>query len=787
VRYETTGRQAPDQGLAVAALGVCVVFLGSGAAWAADTAPADNEQIEEVVVTAQHRAENLQNVPISATVVSGQSLVQQNLNSLLTVSQTVPSLHIDEAGRSNEMYIRGIGSGQNQGFDQSVGTFIDDVYHGRSRTSVGTFLDVDRIEVLKGPQTTFFGNNAIAGALSIVTRKPGDTFDASARALWAPNIGQYVVEAAVGGPITDSFGVRVAGTVNEQNGWLKNVSTGDEAPDQDDKAVRVTFAYKPTETLDATLKIDASDNNNKSGFAFILGNCPPVAPFVAAGFCSTALAQGAPLGSNSRQTGGSPGQQIKLSTNEDVLTVNDRLGGLTLTSVSAFYGYHYNLNLDADGLPQTLLNGQVPEKYHQFSQELRLASPTDQPIEYLAGLYFQTDKVTMGQAFTYDFLSPVISSVPPFAALIPYLPFAQNILYDQDEHTYSGFGSVNWHATDALSIGGALRLSKVDKSYNWQLLYGEGTRDYGGVVPFPAAIAPLAQAFANAPGLGTAGTLAGSRSDHGWMPSGRVQYQLDPNAMAYLTYSRGFKAGGFNPGDLTAVAANLPFGPEHVNAYELGLKSKWAEDRLLLNLAVFRSDYSDLQVSANQNTPAGAVISLVRNAAESRSEGVDLEAQWVLSSNLRLSIESTYLHAYYRDYRNVSPTTLQGFEGVTSQDLSGRPTEYAPLWSGNIAATYGVPLPGGWHFSSELRAYFSSSYFTSATDDPLQAQPAYTRLDGRLSVQSPDGRWTVDLIGTNLADRTIIAAASGWPSATGSLLLQNEQPRTGAIQVSYRY
>jgi outer membrane receptor protein involved in Fe transport len=271
------------------------------------------------------------------------------------------------------------------------------------------------------------------------------------------------------------------------------------------------------------------------------------------------------------------------------------------------------------------------------------------------------------------------------------------------------------------------------------------------------------------------------------MPSARVEYKVNPKAMTYASFSRGFKAGGFNPGDLSAIAANLPFGPEHVNAYELGLKSKWIDDRLLLNLAVFRSDYTDLQVAANENTPAGSVISVVRNAAASRSEGVDLETQWVLNDSFRLSAQGTYLHAYYVDYPNVSPTTVQKFLGAANQDLSGRPTQYAPKWTADIAGTYNVALPGGYRLSTELRAFFSSSYFTEATDDPLDEQHAYTRLGGRVTVQSPDNRWTVDLIGTNLTDRSIIAAVTGWPSSTGSLLVQREQPRSGAIQVTYRF
>src|SRR5882762_5906458 len=190
-------------------------------------------RLEEIIVTAQKRTENLQDVPVSVQVIGGQILAQQNHNSLEELTQTVPAVHIsagaDQNG-SNSIFIRGIGSGSDPSFDQSVAVFTDDIYKGRSRMSEAAFLDLDRIEVLKGPQTTFFGNNAIAGALNIVTKKPGDHFDAWSRALYGM-FGQYAVEGAVSGPITDTFGARLAVTRNgDDRGWIENVSLGEHAP-----------------------------------------------------------------------------------------------------------------------------------------------------------------------------------------------------------------------------------------------------------------------------------------------------------------------------------------------------------------------------------------------------------------------------------------------------------------------------------------------------------------------------------------------------------------------------
>src|SRR5579872_4222390 len=170
------------------------------------------------------------------------------------MSQTTPGIYISPDGPNSNMYVRGIGSGGYESVDQSVSTFVDDIYHGRSRLSSATFLDLDRIEVLKGPQTTYFGNNAIAGALNIVTKKPTNEFEADGRALYG-NYGQYALEAAAGGPITDQFGARLAVTANGSSGWIRNVNIGRDTPSQNNLAVRTTFVYRPGEEFDATLKV----------------------------------------------------------------------------------------------------------------------------------------------------------------------------------------------------------------------------------------------------------------------------------------------------------------------------------------------------------------------------------------------------------------------------------------------------------------------------------------------------------------------------------------------------
>jgi iron complex outermembrane receptor protein len=787
------------------------VSLGDVAKEPESSQEGPGSKLEEVIVTAQKRAEDIQSIPISAQVIGGQTLAEENHTSLEELTETVPAVHISTGGYENNVFIRGIGSGADPAFDQSVSTFDDDIYHGRSRMSEATFLDLERIEVLKGPQSTFFGNNAIAGALNIVTKKPGDTFDAWARTLYGM-FGQYAVEGAAGGPITDTFGARLAVTRNgDDRGWLDNVTLNQEVPRINNLAGRLTLVFKPTEDLDTTLKIEGSDHRTAGTFGdqptqWI--NCPPPAPltpnFSANGSCANVLALNAaapgtvPMGLDNNKTVGLAGQGNHLSTFEDVLTINYLKWDHTFTSVSGHYNEHSNATGDVNDVGEYLdsLTIEAPESYHQFSQEFRVASPTGGSVEYLAGAYFQTDQLAFVDYTNAPYLNSLIQSTPPFAPLVPYLPFAISQGFSQSEKVYSVFGSLKWNVTDRLKLNTGLRGSRVDKDVGAFGFAGTGTQTYGGFVPLPRAVLPYGAAL-----LGVAGgTLQGSRSDKAWMPSAGIQYQVDSQVMAYFSYSRGFKAGGFD--GLNSVIGPphtlVAYEPEHVNAYELGLKSKWLDDRVLFDLDVFRSNYNALQVEASVFIPSlNAFEGRVANAAVSVSQGVEFEGQWAVTKDFRLSANVTYLESYYVSYPNGPLNTEQKFCAQSyvlpycsiypnpvppSADLSGQPTEYAPRWSGSVSASYSLLLPADYKFTTDLSPYFTSAYDTDS-GDPFYHVSAYVRLDGRLTLEKTGDRWAFDLIGKNLTNRIIVANPSGF----SLYQVSKEQPRNVAIQFRYRW
>lgn len=788
-------------------IGAIAALVASGFA-AAETVlnPPDSPKVtlEEVLVTAQKRPERLQDVALSAQVIPGEMLEQHNNLSLEELTQTVPGVHISSGDFSDNLFIRGIGSGSsNPSYDQSVSVFTDDIYHGRSRLSEATFLDLERIEILKGPQSTYLGNNAIAGALNIVTRKPGSELSGGGRLLYG-QFGQYTAEAAMGGPINPGFGARVAITANGvRDGWIDNLNLGHRVPQINNLGGRLTLTAKTADSLDATLKIEGSRHRTTGSYRSDPSqwvNCPPPAPIAPSfsGVCKQALAMGAPLGLDSNQTEGLPGQGNWLSTEEDVLTLNYHLGSYTITSVSGFNKYDFSAHQDDGLLPVFIYKAAEPvERYHQWSEEIRVASPTGGRIEWLAGGYLQSDTLRERIIINAPFLNGIVAQ-PKFQPLAPYLPLSFETGMAQNESVYSLFGSLSWNITSQWKLTGGLRGTQVGKAFRGTLDYGTSGEVYGARTEVPANIESLWSFVEGSPG-----TQQLSRSDRALMPSMTVQYQIAAEAMAYAKAERGFKSGGFNALLPLLTAGDVQFGRETVNAYEFGLKTQWLEGRLRANADFFLSDYAGLQsntvvhqASTNTNAP------IVRNAAKSRSEGFEFEGEWLVLQALRLAADVTYLDSRYLRYPNATATTLQQYCAASyvlpycsvfqqpvpaTADLSGQPTAEAPRWSGNIRAEYRISLPHDLALTTEISSYLTQSYSATGANpsDPLYRVPRYARLDARVSFGGASGRWGVDVIGKNLTDRIIVSNIGGSSSSlySGS----RESPSSIAIQVRFRW
>ena len=356
---------------------------------------------------------------------------------------------------------------------------------------------------------------------------------------------------------------------------------------------------------------------------------------------------------------------------------------------------------------------------------------------------------------------------------------------------------MSWNVTDRVKLNAGLRRSWVQKDFfgTQQLGYDAANVSYGGYTPIPPPVGPVASQL-----FGFGITNIADRSDKAWMPSAGIQYQVDSDVMAYFSFSQGFKAGGFNGLAPTAPLDQLAFGPEHVNDFELGLKSKWFDDRLLLNLDVFRENYKDLQTSAVFFNPQlNAAFSFVQNAAAARSQGVELETQWAISKDLRIAANVTYLDAYFSRFPNAERTTLQNFCAIPGQyvlpycsiypnpvpataNLTGTSLDFSPKWSGSITASYSVLFSGGYKLTNTLSPYFTSRY-NQQQAPYLPGTSGYVRLDARLTLAFPNDRLLVDVIGKNLTDRNIVTSYGG----DVTTLATKEEIRNVALQFRYRW
>lgn len=748
-------------------------------------------QLQEVVISAQKRSENLQDVPISAQVIGSAELSDSNTSNFGDLMQTVPAVTVTTRSFGNTITIRGIGdTGGSINMDTAVSTFVDDIYEGRSRQTVVPFFDVERIEILKGPQSTFFGNNAIAGALSVITRKPGEQFDASGRVLYGMH-GKYAAEAGATLPVGERSSLRLAGLWSGGRGWIRNIYTGDHAPELRDMGARLTGRLRMTDDFEAMLKVEWNDHRTLgTGLSMPtqIVNCPPPAPLRVNSIsrdCPQVIALGLPMGVENNVNTGLDGQGNWNTNLKSVLNLDYQRGGHSFASVTGYSGYEFETRLDASVFNVWTLTQNLFEDYSQWSQEFRVTSPTDQPVTYLFGTYYQTDQLDI----------PTFVRNAPFlranylAAGIPeqYLPGSLNTPFEQEQQIYSVFGALSWSLTDALTLNAGLRQSWVKKDVLTSTRYGTAGALYGGFTPIPSQIEQLFTFQ-----LGPPGTLAIEISNKDLMPSMSLEYRFDSDIMAYASFANGFKSGGVTPGSFTGFPPE--FGPEFVDAFEVGIKSKWFADTLQVNLAVFRSEYKDLQVTARQANPeTNTYQTTTANAAEAISQGFEFESEWLITRGLRFTLKGTYLDAHFVDFTTASPGPLQNFCTATYvlpycagfpspvppfANRSGERTAQAPRWSGSAGLQYAFGLPGDLRLTTAVNTYMTTRY--NDQDPYVPHIPGYARFDGRLSLRREGGSWGVDLIGKNLTDRIIFSTAGG-----GSV--SKQEPANVAIQFNYHY
>ncbi len=770
---------------------VCLSLCFLAARAVAGEEPPAADLLEEITVTAERHVERLQDVPISATVVSGEQLQELNVRSLADLAGRQPDFQIAEGAGADQIFIRGTGSGANSGFEQSVATFVDDLYRSRSREVRVALFDVDRVEVLKGPQTTYFGANAIAGALNITTHKPTSEFEANSSALYSPSDGEYDIESAVGGPVSGTLNLRVAGRASGMNGYIDNQKLGGTGPNNKDEQARIAASWHPLERVSVDARFDYAHSRDTQTFDAQALDCPPKSG-VSGTNCALALASYGPLNNTLSYDSAASQSFSDLDFYEGGITTRLDLGAASLVSISGYLNQKFDgLNdlIPVPGLsPLNTLSigsGSVRENFDQFSQELRLESYGDRALQYMVGAYFErylSDPSAVLGAYS---LAPPLGTLP-FMQAVGY-GATTRVAYDrfdnQSSNTISGFGSLRYALTGSLSLSAGLRYSDVVKHGNLYVVYGTAG-DPPTVESFVAGNAAqqaaILRIFNN-----NANYALRRLSENGWMPSTNIEYHLTQDAMAYLSYTRGFKAGGFSG------SSNNIFAPEKVDAYEAGLKSTLLGGRAQTSLAVFLSNYDDLQETQYIVLPGQLTSSsVVTNAAKSRAEGVELSARVLVINGLSLSADAAYLQSQFLSYPNApcyaGQTLAQGCS-ANSQTLNGRTLPYAPKWSGTVGAEYSMPLTSGLSLRLGTDVSFKSDYYILSTLEPASRQAGFSKLDARAVLATDDGHWEYAIIGRNLLDKTTYAFFDDMPLNVGSHVAIADRPRSVALRVSYRH
>lgn len=766
------------------AASAAVLAFAAAPALAADTT---DSAVEEVVVTAQKRAENIQDVPLSIMAVSAKAMEAKNVVDVRGLEKVVPNLRLDTIAQSAgiSIKVRGFGASSNAAIDPSVAPYIDGVFIPRPGAMLTTFLDVESAEVLRGPQGTLFGRNATVGALSLRTTTPKDTFSARA-AVEAGRFGTHKAEAIVNLPASEQLAFRVALTANDTNGWAKNVVDGKTYGESDTVAGRVSVRYKPMDNVTWIGRVDFARTNG-DGFPPNIVDASTASPTQLANF---AARSGTPLASLTYP----PGRTFNWRVNNRDL--KDRQYGLTsdltfdlpgdysLRLLNAYRDWR-NLQSDGDvvGTPLDLLSRDSSFDSEAQSHELQIISPKGAllggKLDFVAGLYYFEEDYEIGENFNLgsQYCSFAIATAAP-ALLNACNAGPKNGvspgLFTQNAKSYAAYAQATFKVLPTVDVILGARETKDKKSGNFtQTLLN------------PAA-----------------GILRGAEktdlkfddSQPSWRAN--VSWHVTDDVMAFVTYSTGYKSGGLNSaGGAAVLGQKRIFDSEKSKDWELGVKSVLFDRRLLLNANLYRTDLNDFQERSFDG-----VSFIIRNAGSVRAKGFEVEGQAKPIDGVSIDFGVAYLDSTFTDNRtapglpacNNSATSCR-----TIQDLTGRTPTFAPKWQGNLGVEYVTP-PFGGGFTLTVRgdmAYTGSLYSTNDLN-PQGKEDSYTLYGGRVALTSPDKTWNVAIFGDNLTNEQYFRGAKFVQvldsvfgvrvPATGATLYRGfiGQPRTWGVRAT---
>ncbi len=761
-------------------------------------------KLEEVIVTAQKQKQSLQDVPIAVAAVDGAKIRDAGIKRIEELAAYIPNFKMTATAQGNAIYIRGVGAGDNRGFEQSVGMFIDGIYAGRGQQFQTPFLDIALVEVLKGPQGTLFGKNTISGAVNITTNRPSEEFNGELGYQNNPELGATEVTAILNTPIGEYFSARVAYKRLEEDGYLENFVTDQEETPKADESIRLALRWDASEKLEANLKVEKSDFGvrgstfqvtDKTG-TFNLYQSNIILPI------DLPISLPIPLLSFNLEDEIDPREDGKFDRRKSdrqfawqpamaqnnseaaVFTLDYELSDtVTITSITGYSQFDFHFNLDADFSDLEFIGTQNGEEFKQLSQEFRITGSAGEKIDYIAGVYLHTQDLKSTLWLNLDFAALGIPSAIPLPGQSISLPsqLATYTEFTQTADSAAVFGQATWNITESLSATLGLRWGQDEKRADKFLDVAEFRTKERTVNPLHAIIAGSLNNSENH-------NIASSRKVDNVSPALNIQWYATQDTMTYFRYAKGFKDGGFNASDTTASLEAFSFEDEEADTFELGLKSSLLDGAATFNAALFYTEFMNRQVS--NFTLTGFVVG---NAAESITQGVETDFRLALSQNLTVGASMAFLDSYFTSFVDGPCTAMQtdaAFAAGNSsctQDLSGAGGDYAPEITASLTAQYLQPIGDAMELGIQLDLNYSDEYYYAQDRDDADMQEAYYKINGRISLSHLGQGWELGLIAKNLTNELTRSTGSDIPLFVGAHVAATEPPRSVAIEGMVRF
>jgi len=670
--------------------------------------------LEEITVTAERREQSLQEVPLSIAAFPGSLVEEAQIVRLEDVAIRTPNFKMTSFNTAeSQLFIRGIGS-TNDGpvSDPSVAMFIDDVYIGRPSGASTDLYDLERIEVLRGPQGTLYGRNAAGGAINVFTKKPQQDFEAKA----GLTVGDYnlvALRAYVNGSLGENVAAKLTGNVRQRDGFAKNVTTGQDLEEDDTTSLRGQLLFTPSDTVDVLLGFDYTDIDSSGENRFLTNfDIPPLFPPAQT---DPVIAEIESFGSDPRKSSHDVVQRSDKDLYGLMARVDAELGRATLTSITA---YRESDSAWAQALAPLLsdraggqgifeVDDSAEQEAEQFSQEFRLAGSSE-ALDWVVGLYYFDEDVFKSERFV-TYWGPLTG--------LDALFNTGDVSFNMDGSTtsYAAFGQFTWSMTDALALTLGARYTNDEKEQDSEAISNQPLTGAVWGIPLGPTGAPY--------------TASGKESWDQVTPRVSLAWSVTDEHMLYATYSEGYKSGAFNSHTSSPELASVPLLPETSDNIEVGARTEWMDGRIRFNFTYFDTDYEDLQT--------WALIDFVLIADNAAAEISGIETDFAVAFTDNFSITGSY-------------ATLDG--EFTEGANTGNELRRAPENSWTLTADLAVPLPSGASLDFIATGAYTDEFHMELDNDLRGLEPDVTVLDASIRYVSPDRRWDLTLWGKNLTD-----------------------------------